>query len=192
MLKRVECGLPMLESVECGSSMLECVECGLPMLERVECGSPMLERVECGLPMLERVECGSPLLERVECEETIPNSNEPTSQKSESFQPHPDLLCCVRAGCQFIALFCCRYITVSVVHSRSWIRAGPKRFLAPRNVFLRHGDFFNMCRSPVKISSLQREPEKALCVSNSVPKSLSASYRGPEGTSYSSGQRSSV
>ena len=113
--------------------------------------------------MLERVECGSPLLERVECEETIPNSNEPTSQKSESFQPHPDLLCCVRAGCQFIALFCCRYITVSVVHSRSWIRAGPKRFLAPRNVFLRHGDLFNMCRSPVKISSAQRELERA-CV----------------------------
>ena len=105
MLKRVECGLPMLESVECGSSMLECVECGLPMLERVECGSPMLERVECGLPMSERVDCGSPMLERVEyglpmlecveCglpmlerverEETIPSSNEPTSQKAKAF-----------------------------------------------------------------------------------------------------------
>ena len=70
--------------------MLERVECGLPMLECVDCGSPMLERAECGLPMLECVQCGSPMLERVECEETIPNSNEPTSQKSESFQPHHD------------------------------------------------------------------------------------------------------
>ena len=170
MLECVECGLPMLERVECGSPMLERVECGLPMSERVDCGSPMLERVEYGLPMLECVECGLPMLERVEREETIPSSNEPTSQKAKAFNLTMTNLSASTLLCESrLSIHCTVRLPIHYSVGRSfpfssfWIRAGPKRFLAPRNAFLRHGDV-NMCRLRGKVRACRVSPKGPVCV----------------------------